>query len=141
MPIEFLNQKEVNDCILASVANYVHLNAGPPAVSVYEELLELIQNSAVLAAQDYQAWKEGHGVPLELISTLTSHYGIPIEPKSFCGLPESSCIIAFPLNDVKYQWHIILWTGKEIHDPLQFKKLKITIDELTHNLEKVVIYA
>jgi len=142
--MQMLLQQEVNDCILASVANYVSLKTGTDAIDVYENLKTLIKDPRTLSATDYMAWVDGHGMPLELISLLVAHYGIWLTSKMARSLPDEPCIIVMPvdhLKEYKYNCHVILWTGTEIHDPIQFDSLRTTHADLLDHLPRVVIYS
>ena len=145
MKIEMLLvQKEVNDCLLVSVANYISLIQEICPAEIYDNLLELIKQPEVLSTEQYSAWLDGHGMPLELIQTLAAHYGISMVSKLDRRLPVEPCVLVLPSSadsHMKYICHVVLWTGEQIHDPIQFPVLKSTYEEVIDLLPRVVIYS
>jgi hypothetical protein len=136
-------QKEVNDCILATVSNYLSIVMGRDAMCLYEDICALIQLPHIMNHEDYVIWLEGHGMPLEVIPLVAHHYGITLVPTLARDLPAEPCIIVMPVDartEFNYDCHVILWTGTEIVDPVQFKSLKSTLDDVIDTLPRAVIW-
>ena len=137
-------QKEVNDCIIASVANYISLKTGKDAKAIYDNCINLIvSDERILSTDDYLLWIDGHGMPLEVIKGLAAHYGISLTSIMSRDLLDQPCIIVIPvdhLKEFKYNCHVIIWTGAEVHDPVQFKTLRTTKEDLIDLLPRAIFY-
>lgn len=135
---KFVRQRLVNDCILATLANFIHIKTDIPAEQLYLEITQLIKDPSILSAHDYDVYAQGDGMPLDVIESVCQRYHIPVQLKLTRPHPDDPYIIIMPVDldeDFRYDVHCILWTGQRLLDPIQFKKLQTQESDLPKVLE------